>query len=220
MEKLFPTDSLDRLIPAPVGPYQPDLELENRLFNDGYKFVAGIDEAGRGPLAGPVVSAAVILDFEALPVGLGDSKTLSASRRNELYDEILESSHVAVSTINAGTIDVINIRQATLKSMRQAARALATKPGWCLIDGRDIPLDMGCKATAVIKGDGRSMSIAAASIVAKVVRDRIMVEAANSHPDYGFEKHKGYGTRAHRLAIANQGPCRIHRFSFAPISKK
>ncbi len=220
MNELLPTDSLGSLIGAPVGPYQADLHLETRLHGFGHQIVAGIDEAGRGPLAGPVVAAAVVLDLDNIPGGLDDSKALSTKRRNDLYTSILHSSEVAIATNCARIIDNINIRQATLACMIKAANALQTKADWFLVDGRDVPPDLRNRGTAVIKGDGRSSSIAAASIVAKVVRDTIMTEAANTYPEYGFEKHKGYGTRAHRLAIDNHGPCAIHRFSFAPIRKR
>ena len=217
MDKLLATEPLKRLIRAPIGLFEPDFRLEMRLANHDYKFVAGVDEAGRGPLAGPVVAAAVILDGQKIPSGLDDSKRLSERSRNELFRQILESAFVTISTINAPVIDAINIRQASLKSMKQAICKLAVKADWCLIDGRDIPDDLMCSATAVIKGDGRSFSIAAASIVAKVVRDAIMIEAANYYPQYGFEKHKGYATRAHRLALKQHGPCPLHRRSFAPL---
>ncbi len=220
MSKLLPTDSPGSLIGAPVGPYQADLHLESRLHGFGHQFVAGIDEAGRGPLAGPVVAAAVVLDPDDIPEGLDDSKALSSKQRNDLYTQILNSSEVAIATLSARIIDEINIRQATLACMNRAVSALQTKVDWCLVDGRDVPPGLRNRGTAVIKGDGRSSSIAAASIVAKVARDMIMTEAANSYPEYGFEQHKGYGTLAHRQAIANHGPCAIHRLSFAPIRKK
>lgn len=217
MHELFPTDSLGSLIPAPVGDYQPDMKLETRLAGFGHQIVAGIDEAGRGPLAGPVVAAAVILNAQHLPKGLDDSKSLSPKRREELFAEILEHGEMAVSAKSAQTIDAINIRQATLACMNRAAMALAIRAHWHLIDGKDIPLELRGKATAIIKGDGRSMSVAAASIVAKVIRDAIMSEAANTYPEYEFERHKGYGTKTHRLAIEKYGPCPLHRMSFAPL---
>jgi len=217
MNKLPPTDSLGSLIGAPVAPYQADMHFETVLHRIGHENVAGIDEAGRGPLAGPVVAAAVILDTNNIPQGLCDSKTLSHNKRNELYAEIVHSSEVSIATINSKVIDEINIRQATLLCMVRAFEALETHADWCIIDGKDVPAELNHNATAVIKGDGRSFSIAAASIIAKVTRDAIMKETANTYPEYGFEQHKGYGTLLHRNAIAKHGPCAIHRFSFAPI---
>ncbi len=193
------------------------MHLETALNRSGHDIVAGIDEAGRGPLAGPVVAAAVILDANNIPEGLDDSKSLSSKKRNKLYLEILSCSEVSIASISAKLIDQINIRQATLLCMSRAANALDTRADWCIIDGRDVPADLVGRATAVIKGDGRSSSIAAASIIAKVTRDAIMIESANTYPDYGFEQHKGYGTLSHRKAITEHGPCAIHRFSFAPI---
>jgi len=217
MKQLPPTDSPRSLIGAPIGPYQADMHLECALNRTGYANVAGIDEAGRGPLAGPVVAAAVILDANNIPEGLDDSKTLSLKKRNNLYREILCCSEVSIATISATLIDQINIRQATLLCMNRAANALKTRPDWCIIDGKDVPDGLAGRATAVIKGDGRSSSIAAASVIAKVTRDAMMSQIAHTHPDYGFEQHKGYGTLAHRSAIIKHGPCAIHRFSFAPI---
>ena len=217
MNKLSPTDSLGILIGAPKGSYQADMQIETALYRSGYKIVAGIDEAGRGPLAGPVVAAAVILDANNIPEGLDDSKSLSLKKRNDLYKKILYSSEVSIATISAKLIDQINIRQATLLCMSRAVSALNTRTDWCIIDGKDVPANLIGKATAVIKGDGRSYSIAAASIIAKVTRDAIMSESANTYPGYGFEQHKGYGTLSHRNAITKHGPCAIHRMSFAPI---
>jgi len=217
MNKLSPTDSPGTLIGAPTRPYRADMHLEADLNRYGFDIVAGIDEAGRGPLAGPVVAAAVILDANNIPAGLDDSKTLSQKKRNNLYLEILRGGEVSIATISAKLIDEMNIRQATLLCMSRAANALNTQPDWCIIDGKDVPSELKGRATAVIKGDGRSSSIAAASIIAKVTRDAIMCQAADTYGDYGFEQHKGYGTLAHRKAITKHGPCAIHRFSFAPI---
>ena len=184
MEKLLPTDSFNNnlplpfLIAAPVGKYRANMEWEDRLADSGFSHIAGIDEAGRGPLAGPVVAAAVILDRNAIPDGLNDSKKLSPSSREALYCEILATSEVAVASASNKTIDKINIRQASLTCMRRALFALPKKTDWNLVDGRDIPAGLEGSATAIIKGDGRSLSIAAASIVAKVVRDHMMIEAS------------------------------------------
>ncbi len=223
MEKLLPTDSFNSnlplpfLIAAPVGEYRANMEWEDKLADGGFFHVAGIDEAGRGPLAGPVVAAAVILDRNAIPDGLNDSKKLSPCCREELYYEILATSEVSVASASNQTIDKINIRQATLACMQRALYALPRKTDWNLVDGRDIPGRLSGTATAIIKGDGRSLSIAAASIVAKVVRDHMMIEASKTINGYGFEQHKGYGTRQHMEAIKAHGPCSLHRQSYSPF---
>lgn len=188
----------------------------------GHHHVAGMDEAGRGPLAGPVVAAAVILDPGDLPEGLDDSKRLKASAREKLFDTILAKSlAVAVCSVSAEEIDRTDIRKASLAGMARAAHALAVAPGYALADGRDVPEDLPCPGRALIKGDQRSMSIAAASIVAKVMRDRMMAQAGATHPAYGLESHAGYGTAAHRDAIAaHGGVARLHRFSFAPLKDR
>ena len=199
--------------------HAPDYSLESKLAEKGARLIAGIDEAGRGPLAGPVVAAAVILDPYNIPQGLNDSKRLSATARQELFEEILQSSSCAWCAVNAREVDRLNILQATLLAMTRTARFLPVAPDAILIDGRDVPIGLHELGTAVIGGDGISQSIAAASIVAKVVRDRMMTRADAEYPGYGFEKNKGYGTKAHRDAIHDIGPCEIHRRSFAPISK-
>ena len=180
--------------------------------------VAGIDEAGRGPLAGPVAAAAVILDPADLPRGLDDSKVLNAATR-EKQATIIMSRAVAVSVAFASVaeIDRYNIRGATHLAMRRAAHALVVPPGWILVDGNDLPLGLPCGAEAIVDGDAKSMSIAAASIVAKVMRDRLMRRLAGAHPDYGFDRHFGYATPAHRAALDLHGPCVSHRRSFAPV---
>lgn len=182
----------------------------------GLMRIAGVDEVGRGPLAGPVVAAAVILDPLNLPQGLDDSKALSASKRERLYDLIMDRAAVAISSVPAAVIDRINIRQATLLAMTRAVLALAVSPDHVLVDGRDVP-PLPCSGQALIGGDGRSLSIAAASIVAKVTRDRLMARLALHDPRYGFEKHAGYGTRQHLAAISLHGPTAYHRLSFAPL---
>jgi len=179
--------------------------------------VAGTDEAGRGPLAGPVVAAAVILEPSAIPAGLNDSKKLTERRREALFDEICAVATVAVAVASPRRIDATDIRKASLWAMAAAVNRLALKPTLVLADGRDVPEHLPCPGEAIIKGDGRSLSIAAASIVAKVTRDRLMVRLAESCPGYGFEKHKGYGTRAHLDALGRLGPSIHHRFSFAPV---
>lgn len=196
---------------------QPDYSFETQLMSVGTAPVAGVDEAGRGPLAGPVVVAACILDPSHIPSGLNDSKKLTAAKREALYEQILATSHVAIVSVSAQTIDAINIRAATLQGMAQAVRGLAVQPAYALIDGRDVPPGLPCPGESLIKGDARSVSIAAASILAKVTRDRLMVRAAEFWPGYGFERHMGYGTEAHLDAIKRFGPCPIHRLSFAPL---
>jgi len=178
--------------------------------------VAGVDEAGRGPLAGPVVAAAVILDPNNIPGGLDDSKKLAAGRRAELFTVLSGCAQTAVGIATVAEIDRLNILQATFLAMTRAIDSLAERPHHLLVDGPHLPADIG-PATAVVKGDGRSVSIAAASIIAKVTRDRIMAELARRHPGYGWERNAGYGTKSHRDAIFDLGVTPHHRRSFAPI---
>jgi ribonuclease HII len=194
-----------------------DFSREQAAMTAGHALVAGVDEVGRGPLAGPVVAAAVILDWRTIPHGLADSKELAAPRREELFATILASAlGVGVGSASAAEIDAINIRQATLLAMRRAVAALPLRPDLVLVDGNDPPL-LACSCEAIIQGDGLVCSISAASIVAKVTRDRMMARLATHYPAYGFAGHVGYGTPQHRAAIALHGPCPEHRFSFAPI---
>lgn len=195
---------------------KPDFSLETDV-GAHHHCVAGADEAGRGPLAGPVVAAAVVLDPESIPPGLDDSKKLSAARRESLFELILRSADVAVASSGPSHIDESNILRASLDALRRAVAALPRQPQFALFDGRDVPPDLPCSGKAVIKGDARSLSIAAASIVAKVTRDRMMTRAAGLFPAYGFERHAGYATAAHRRALAEHGPCALHRKSFRPI---
>lgn len=179
--------------------------------------VAGVDEVGRGPLAGPVVTAAVILDPANMPEGLADSKTLSAKQRETIHDEIMARAlAVSFSSASAASIDGLNIRAATLLAMARAVCSLAHVPDLVLVDGRDV-IDVAMPCRAIIRGDGSEPAIAAASIVAKVARDRLMARLGEAYPLYGFASHAGYGTEAHRAAILAHGPCPYHRFSFAPI---
>jgi ribonuclease HII len=192
-------------------------DLEAELIGQGFWPVAGIDEVGRGPLAGPVCVAAVILDADNAPEGLDDSKKLSQRRRETLYEEILSRAlAVSVTLAPAAEIDALNIRGATLACMGRAARGLSVAPRFALIDGRDLP-SLPCPGRAVIKGDEISLSIAAASIVAKVTRDRLMARLDALHPGYGFASHAGYPTPAHSAALTALGPCREHRRSYAPV---
>ena len=187
---------------------------EKELIQKGYACVAGVDEAGRGPLAGPVFAAAVILPEGEIIEGINDSKKLSPKKRDELYDIIRERA-VAVSSasVDEGTIDEINILNATYLAMQKAVAGLDPEPGFVLVDGNRAPaLDIECDT--LVKGDAKSISIAAASIVAKVERDRYIIEMAKKYPEYGFEKHKGYGTKEHCEAILKYGPSPIHRRTF------
>jgi ribonuclease HII len=188
----------------------------------GIELIAGIDEAGRGPLAGPVVAAAVILNPKKIPKGLDDSKRLTPQRREELFDIITETALAcAVSSISAPVIDATDILKAALEAMRRAVCGLAILPGHALIDGRDVAPGLPCPATALIKGDQRSVSIAAASILAKVTRDRMMSQTGKYFPLYGLEMHAGYGTEFHRNAMQEHGPVvGLHRFSFSPLKER
>ena len=178
------------------------------------KYLAGVDEAGRGPLAGPVFAAAVILDDDVVIDGINDSKKLSEKKRDELYDIIKEKAAAySICAVSEARIDEINILQATFQAMRGAVERLDIKPDYVLIDGNKSPgLTEGHET--VVKGDSKSMSISAASILAKVARDRYMLRMAKKYPGYGFEKHKGYGTKAHYEAIEELGVSEIHRRSF------
>lgn len=181
------------------------------------RLTAGVDEAGRGPLAGPVVAAAVILDPAVRIVGLGDSKRLSAGRRVDLDLEIRACAvSCAVARVDVDVIDAINILQATMQAMREAVERLDPAPEEVLVDGNRSPV-LRCPARAVVRGDSTVDSISAASILAKVARDREMIEMDQRYPEYGFARHKGYGTRAHREALLRYGPSPIHRLSFAPV---
>ncbi len=184
------------------------------------KLVAGIDEAGRGPWAGPVTAGAVILD-PARPIeGLTDSKKLTAKRREALEPVIqAHALYWCVAHASPEEIDRLNIRQATHLAMRRALDGLGVSPDAALIDGNDCPADLPCPAQAIIKGDLTEPAISAASILAKVSRDRLMLAYDNDYPHYGFAAHKGYGTAAHNEALGRYGPCPIHRLSFAPVRK-
>lgn len=199
----------------------PDLAMERALMARGHRLVAGADEAGRGPLAGPVVAAAVILDPDRVPVGIDDSKKLTGKRRLAAFDAILATARAAaIVSMPATVIDRIDIRKASLAAMAQAVHALALAPDAVLFDGRDVPdnLPALAESRAVVKGDARSLSIAAASILAKVSRDRMMEALGACHPHHGLAGHKGYGASAHLDAISRHGGiARIHRFSFRPL---
>ena len=196
---------------------RPDFAREAAAFAAGARLVAGVDEVGRGPLAGPVVAAAVILDPQRIPPGLDDSKKLAAHTREALFNAILAGAQVSIGLADVAEIDRDNIRVASLRAMRRAVLGLDKRPCLALIDGRDRP-DLECPTEAVVSGDALCLSIAAASIVAKVARDRLMIRLARRFPGYGFERHKGYGTAEHHDALRRLGPCPIHRRSFAPVS--
>jgi ribonuclease HII len=200
---------------------RPDFSFEARAIAEGLWPVAGLDEAGRGPLAGPVVAAAVILDPEDIPDGLDDSKRLTADQREVLFERILGTAlGISLSSVSAEGIDTVNILRASLEAMRRALLGLGLQPRLALADGRDIPPGLPCPARALIRGDQRSQSIAAASIVAKVMRDRMMSGCGQVHMHYGFEAHMGYATPRHRTAIGTHGPiARLHRVSFAPFKE-
>ncbi|WP_257165995.1 ribonuclease HII [Bradyrhizobium sp. SRS-191] len=194
----------------------PSFRRERALLKQGIWPVAGCDEAGRGPLAGPVVAAAVILDPNRIPKGLDDSKRLSAEQREALFDKICKTSAFAVAMASPARIDRDNILRASLWALSRAVRALPEAPKHVFVDGRD-RIDVDCNCEAVIGGDGLVMSIAAASIVAKVTRDRLMCALAQDCPGYGFEQHKGYGVPEHLAALDRLGPSVHHRSLFAPV---
>ncbi|MGC2774932.1 MAG: ribonuclease HII [Bradyrhizobium sp.] len=194
----------------------PSFRRERALLKQGVWPVAGCDEAGRGPLAGPVVAAAVILDPARIPKGLDDSKRLSAEERERLFDKICKTSAFAVAFASPSRIDRDNILRASLWALSRAVRALPEAPKHVFVDGRD-RIDVDCACEAVIGGDGLVMSIAAASIVAKVTRDRLMCALAQDCPGYGFEQHKGYGVPGHLAALDRLGPSVHHRSLFAPV---
>lgn len=200
-------------LPLPL----PDYALETERLSRGLSRIAGLDEVGRGPLAGPVVAAAVVLDGNAIPDGLNDSKKLTAGDRERIMPEILRFADVSIAFASAGEIDAVNIRQATFLAMLRAVAGLSERPCHVLIDGRDVPHPLLSTGSAIVGGDARSVSIAAASIVAKVVRDRMMTRLCRSFPAYGFGRHMGYATAEHLAALTSHGPCIFHRFSFRPI---
>ncbi len=189
-------------------------EIENALYEQGIEYIAGIDEAGRGPLAGPVCAAAVILPKDAVIEGINDSKKLSEKKREKLFDVIIETAVAySVQFADAQVIDDVNIKNATHFAMSNAVQALRVTPDFLIIDGNDrVPYPIPYEY--IIKGDAKSQTIAAASILAKVSRDRLMKELDKQYPQYNFAKHKGYGTQEHMQAIRTYGTCAIHRQSF------
>ena len=193
----------------------PDYEFEKAAVNSGFSCICGVDEAGRGPLAGPVCAAAVILPAGAAIEGLDDSKKLTEKKRERLYD-IIKQTAVAYS-VAYGTleeIETVNILEATYLAMNRAIDGLTVKPDFALIDGNRVPRGIKIPCETIVKGDSKSMSVAAASVLAKVTRDRLMLEYDKKYPEYNFKKHKGYGTKEHTELIQQYGPCEIHRLSF------
>ncbi|BAT59043.1 ribonuclease HII [Variibacter gotjawalensis] len=201
-------------IDAPIE--RPTFRRERRAMKRGLLPIAGCDEAGRGPLAGPVVAAAVILDPSRVPRGLDDSKRLKADEREKLYDKICATAEVAIAIGSTERIDRDNILQASLWALARAVRGLSVTPQLVFVDGRD-RIAVDCECEAVIGGDGIVASIAAASIVAKVTRDRLMARLGLAHPGYGFEQHMGYAVAKHQRALIELGPTVHHRRSFAPV---
>ena len=193
----------------------PDYEFEKAAINSGFSCICGVDEAGRGPLAGPVCAAAVILPEGAVIEGLDDSKKLTEKKREGLYDIIKETAvaySVAYGTLEE--IETVNILEATYLAMNRAIEGLNVKPDFALIDGNRVPREIKIPCETIVKGDSKSMSVAAASVLAKVTRDRLMLEYDKKYPEYNFKKHKGYGTKEHTELIKQYGPCEIHRLSF------
>jgi ribonuclease HII len=195
----------------------PTFRRERALLANGTRIIAGCDEAGRGPLAGPVVAAAVVLDPACVPKGLDDSKKLTRERREELFEEICRTAAVSVTVASVARIERDNILRASLWALARAVHALPETPQHVFVDGRD-KIDVACDCEAVIGGDAIVASIAAASIVAKVTRDRMMCRLALDHPGYGFESHMGYGVPAHLEALRRLGPTEHHRRLFAPVA--
>ncbi|MFY1707181.1 ribonuclease HII [Tritonibacter scottomollicae] len=197
----------------------PDFSLEEAALNRGYLRIAGVDEVGRGPLAGPVTAAAVVLNLADIPAGLNDSKKLSAKKRVAVESEIQTRADWAVAHASVEEIDSHNILRASHLAMERAVAALDPLPDYLLIDGNLIPRGLSISSEAVVKGDGRSVSIAAASILAKEARDRVMVDLAQQFPGYGWEKNAGYPSKQHRDALVKLGVTPHHRRSFKPVHK-
>ncbi|MDK8874558.1 MULTISPECIES: ribonuclease HII [Paracoccus] len=197
----------------------PDYSLEEAALRSGARFVAGVDEVGRGPLAGPVTAAAVILDAGCIPEGLNDSKKLTAKRREALAELVMARCDWAVGHASVEEIDRLNILRASHLAMCRAIAGLRQRPCLVLVDGNMLPRDLDLPGQAVVGGDARCLSIAAASILAKLLRDRIMVDLAQQHPGYGWEANAGYPTPAHRQALLDLGVTPYHRRSFAPVHK-
>ena len=205
---------------VPAAHEGPTDRFERRAKRRGARFVAGVDEAGRGPLAGPVVVAAVMFPDRRYPDGLNDSKKLTALQRERLYELILKRASVSIAIASRARIDRMNILRASLWAMSRAVAGLLQVPDHVLVDGNMEPPRLPCACETIVGGDGLSVSIAAASIVAKVTRDRLMTAIGRAYPDYGFEQHMGYSTPAHFAALKQFGPCPHHRQSFAPVREQ
>lgn len=192
----------------------PDFSFETQAGASRGRIICGVDEAGRGPLAGPVVAAAVIINPENIPAGLNDSKALSHSARERFLNILVQNAKIGIGISEPGEIDRINILWASMTAMRRAVENIGISVDYALIDGNRVPPGLPCNAHAIVKGDAKSLSIAAASIVAKVTRDRIMAEADSRFPGYGWAGHKGYPTKAHREAVESLGRSPAHRWTF------
>jgi len=202
------------LLTAKCDPFMPDFEFETQAGVLSGRTICGVDEAGRGPLCGPVVAAAVILNPEKLPDGLNDSKALSHAARERLLNVLEGEAEIGIGIAEPGEIDRLNILWASMIAMRRAVENLRITVDCALIDGNRVPPNLNCDAHAIVKGDAKSLSIAAASIVAKVTRDRLMVEADARFTGYGWTGHKGYPTKAHREAVERLGRSPVHRWTF------
>jgi ribonuclease HII len=205
--------------PAPAPKTVPDMKFERAAMRRGASIVCGVDEAGRGPLAGPVVVSAVVLNARRIPSGLNDSKMLTADDREALYEEIMRKAVVSIAVMPPAVIARMNILQASLWGMRQAVLGLTVKADHVLVDGNIVPKDLPCAGQAIVGGDGRSVSIAAASIIAKVTRDRMCRIMDCEEPHFGFASHKGYAAPQHLAALTEHGPGRHHRMDFAPCAQ-
>ena len=201
----------------PMAKSTPDYSFETDAHNRGLLRVAGVDEAGRGPLAGPVCAAAVVLDPAQIPEGLNDSKQISKKRREAVYEDIIAMAQVGVGWASVEEIDEINILRASHLAMMRALHSLPAPPDHVLIDGHMIPRELNSSSEGVVKGDARSLSIAAASIVAKIRRDFVMWDLAQHYPGYGWETNQGYPSKSHKLALQNLGVTPHHRRSFKPV---
>lgn len=200
-----------------TGMYTPDYSFETLARENGFSRIAGVDEVGRGPLAGPVTAAAVVLNPNNIPAGLNDSKALSAKRREALYDVIFEQADVCIAHASVEEIDDLNILRASHLAMERAVAGLPNAPDHLLIDGNMIPRGLTGSSQAIVKGDARSVSISAASIVAKICRDRIMWDLAQQFPGYGWETNAGYPSKSHKEALVKLGVTPHHRRSFKPV---